>query len=126
MILQKLTHDFSICKIDDISRINFTREFVFLSKTDDEISLVCEADYVPSNINAVEHGFKALKITGMLDFGMVGVIAKIADILARKAISVFVVSTFNTDYILLKEENFERGIASLVSEGYTIVIECDK
>jgi len=120
MELQKLEIDFTVCKIENVEQIDFAREFVFLSKTNDEISLVCESSYVPNNIIASEAGWKALKILGVLDFEMIGIIAKISNILAEAGICIFVVSTYNTDYIFMKDENCERGIQALMSNGYTI------
>ena len=121
MEIQKLEYDFTVCKIDSVERADFTRDFVFLSKTDEEISLVCESSSVPSNAIASEAGWKALKISGILDFGMVGVIAKIANILAQAGISVFVVSTYNTDYIFIKATNLDKGAQALIKNGYTIL-----
>jgi len=121
MDLQKIECDFSVCKIRNVEQVDFTREFVFLQKTPDEISLVCESAYVPSNTTTVEAGWKALRISGLLDFRLVGVIAKIANILAEAEISIFVISTFNTDYILLKSENFAKGIQELMRQGYAIL-----
>jgi hypothetical protein len=120
MTLQKLPHDFSICQIENTSQIDFSADFVFVSKTDGEISLVCESGLTPASALAAEHGWKALRIAGILDFGMVGVIAKISGILAREGISVFVVSTYNTDYILLRAHDFEKGICLLRDEGYVV------
>jgi len=120
MELQKLDYNFTVCKIETIGQVDFSREFVFLSKTSDEVSLVCETDYAPPHVIASEPGWKALKVSGVLDFGMIGVIAKISNILAEAAISIFVVSTYNTDYILLKAEQLDRGIQALLRKGYVI------
>ena len=120
MELCKIEYDFTVCKIDGIEQIDFTREFVFLSKTDDEISLVCETAYVPGNSVATESGWNALKVSGILDFGLIGVIAKIASILAEAQISIFVVSTYNTDYILIKNENFDKSVELLMHNGYNV------
>ena len=120
MELQKLNQDFTVCKIDNIDKVDFTREFVFLSKTDDEISLVCESTSVPSTVIASEADWKALKISGILDFEMLGVISKISSILAEESISIFVVSTYNTDYILVKTVNFDKCVQTLVCNGYII------
>jgi len=120
MELQKLAYDFSVCKIDHIEQVDFTQEFVFLSKTPDEISLVCETGSMPPCVIASEPGWKALQVSGVLDFGMIGVIANISNLLAEAGISIFVVSTYNTDYILLKVENFDRGIQILERNGYVI------
>lgn len=120
MELKKIDLDFAVCKVKDISDVDFMREFVFVSKTDDEISLVCESDYVPPQVIVSEAGWNALKISGMLDFGMTGVISKISSILAEAGIGIFVISTYNTDYILLKSQNFHSGIRALMDSGYII------
>ena len=130
MELQKIECEFSVCKIDHIEQVDFTREFIFLSKTSDEISLVCKAEYTPPGVISCEPGWKALKISGVLDFGMIGVIAKISNILAEAKIGIFVVSTFNTDYIFIKTESFDRAVEELIRESYNIrilsasVVEC--
>ena len=120
MKLEKIECDFTVCQIKSIKNVDFTREYVFLSKTTDEISLVCESDFIPSDVVACEHGWKALRISGTLEFGMLGVIAKISDILAEADISIFVVSTYNTDYILIKTDNYEKGILALRRNGYVV------
>jgi len=109
--------DFSVCKVKSIHNIDFSRTFVFLSQTDEELSLVCESACVPPDAIAVEAGWKAFRIAGTLDFGLIGIIANITQILAEAGISVFVVSTYNTDYVLLKSEDFDRGLA-LVKQKY--------
>ena len=58
---------------------------------------------------------------GILDFSMIGILFQLADILAENKIGIFAVSTFNTDYILVKEENFDRALKALASAGYDIV-----
>ncbi len=121
MKLIRLDYDFSVCKIMDSSQVDFQGEYVFLSKTNEEISLVCETTRVPANKTAVEHGWKALKIAGVLDFGMVGVISKISSILSNAEISIFVISTYNTDYILLKEHTFIKSIELLIAAGYDVI-----
>ena len=120
MELQKIDRDFTICRVGDINRVDLAGEFMFLSKTDDEISLVCETDRLPSGVTASDSGWKALKISGILDLGLTGVISKIAGLLAEAGIGVFVVSTYNTDYILLKDVNFDRGVQALARNGYAI------
>ena len=120
MELQRLAGDFAICRIGSIGDVDFTREYIFLAITPDEISLVCESDSVPQNTIAHEPGWKALKVCGVLDFALIGIIAKISGILAAVQISLFAISTYNTDYILIKSENFDRGIRELVNNGYSI------
>lgn len=119
--LRQLGMEFAVCKVQSINEIDFNREFVFVSKTDEEISLVCEAECVPKGAAPVETGWKALEIQGILDFGMVGVISKIAAVLAGEDISVFVVSTYNTDYIFVKEYALQKGLRLLRKNGYLVV-----
>ena len=121
MELQKLNTTFSICKLENINQIDFSQEPLFIAKTPDEISLVCESAHVPQNTVAVEHGWRGLKISGVLDFSLIGIVAKIANIFAHGGISIFVVSTYNTDYIFIKKENFDKGCQLLVREGYNLV-----
>ena len=120
MELQQLHRDFSVCKVTSADTVDLTKPFTFLSVTDDEISLVCETASVPEGTTDIEHGWKCLKISGILDFGLIGIIAKIATQLAAQEISVFVISTFNTDYILLKAEKYEQAVRVLSESGYSI------
>ena len=120
MILKLIGIDFSICKLKEMPDANLSENFTFLSKTDEEISLVCASHLAPQNALDIEEGFKALRIEGVLDFSMVGVIAKISNILADGNISVFVISTYNTDYIFLKAKDYEKSAALLENNGYQI------
>jgi len=120
MELQVLQGEFTVCQIADINQVDLSHENTFLSVTTDEISLVCESVHVPKNSTAVEPNWRALKVAGILDFGMVGVIAKISNILAEAKISLFVISTYNTDYILIKQDSFEAVIGELSNKGYVI------
>ena len=121
MELISLNKDFTISKLKVADNININQVFTFFSKTDEEISLVCETKYVPEDALEVEHGWKCFKISGVLDFGLVGIIAKISSVLAKNNISVFVVSTYNTDYIFVKEETYNKVTLILSENGYRIV-----
>ena len=109
-----------VCKIADLSDIDFSGGLVFVAKTDEELSLVCEIDRVPKATIAREDGWRALRFEGVLDFGMVGVLAKVSGIFARANISIFAVSTYNTDYVLLKEAGLERGVRLMSENGYVV------
>ena len=116
-----LPYHFSVCQIHDPSEIPFSEEFVFVGKTDDELSLVCRSVVVPAHVQACEDGWKMIKIQGVLDFFLVGILAPIASILAKLNISIFVVSTYNTDYILLKEEKLLTAVSVLTKNGYDFI-----
>ena len=118
MILSKFDINFSICRLNDITSVDLSRDFVFFARTDEEISLVCPADQVPQDALAVEAGWKAFRIEGVLDFGMVGVLSKISGVLAAENMSIFAVSTYNTDYIFLKSDIFEKAVSLLENNGY--------
>jgi len=121
MNLQILPQAFSVCQVSDVTTIDFTRAFVFLTKTDEELSLVCETASVPANTIAREDGWRGFRVCGVLDFSLVGILAKISGILADQGISIFAVSTFNTDYVFTKSEVFDRALDSLSRAGYAIL-----
>ena len=68
-----------------------------------------------------DDGWKCFRIQGVLDFSLIGILSKLSAVLAENKIGIFAVSTYNTDYILVKEENFDRALNVLASEGYIIV-----
>ncbi len=110
--------EFSVCKVRDYAGIDLEGEFLFLGKTDREHSLVCPTDCAPSDALAREDGWRALRIEGSLDFSLVGVLARISAILAARGIAIFAVSTFDTDYILVKSDAFARAVEALSEAGY--------
>lgn len=121
MELKILSIDFSVCKVPDLTKVNFNDEYWFLSKTDEEISLVCQNKYVPDNNIEREDGWKAFRIQGILDFSLIGILSGISTILAENKIGLFAVSTFNTDYILVKENNYNMALEKLKAAGYIII-----
>jgi hypothetical protein len=121
MELKKLEYDLTVCKVEAITDIDLTTDFFFVGKTDDEISLVCKTEDSPVKTTERDDGWKGFRIQGILDFSLIGILSKLSGILAENNIGIFAVSTFNTDYILVKEENFERALSVLSEEGYTIV-----
>lgn len=121
MYIKKIGYDLSVCKVEDYSLVDFNKEFTFAGKTDEENSLVCQTSVVPSNAIEEDDGWKAFRIKGILDFSLVGILSAISGILAENKIGIFAISTFNTDYILTKAENFQRATEILTCAGYTIV-----
>ena len=121
MELKKLPYSFTICKLTDASDINFESEFCFFSRTDQEISLVCKTVDTPQNIINREDGWRGFRIEGTLDFSLIGILSKISTILAENKIGIFVVSTYNTDYVFVKDNSYEKAMNILSDAGYTIV-----
>lgn len=120
MELKVIDAEFSVCKVEDYSLVDMNAEFCFTGKTDEENSLVCPIQDVPANTTERDDGWRGFRVQGVLDFSLIGILARISDILARNEISIFAISTFNTDYVLMKKENFEKTINVLKDEGYII------
>ena len=118
--MDALGQEFSICKVADYSQIDLESPFVFTGSTDEEKSLVCPTELIPQNTVERDDGWKALRIIGMLDFSLVGILSRISNILAENSIGIFAVSTFNTDYIFVKRFNFDKAIKALEDAGFII------
>lgn len=121
MEIKKIDHNFSVCQMEDYSFVNLNSEYSFIGKTDEEKSLVCITDEVPANVIQRDDGWKAFRIQGVLDFSLIGILAKIAAALADNGISIFAVSTYNTDYVLMKRENYQKALDVLKALGYMII-----
>ncbi len=120
MELKKLGEDFTVCKVKDYSLVDLDAEYCFIGKTDDENSLVCITEDVPQNVVQRDDGWKGFRIEGTLDFSLVGILSKISTILTDSGIPIFAVSTYNTDYIFVKMENYQKALAVLERSGYRI------
>ena len=120
MELKKLPDALTVCKLARPEDADVSKELFFLGRTDEEISLVCRTEDTPENTLAREDGWRAFRIQGVLDFSLIGILSKISGILAENGIGIFAVSTYNTDYILVKEENYARALEALAAEGYTV------
>ena len=121
MELKKLDYDLTVCKVEQITEEVMASDFYFIGKTDEELSLVCCTEDVPEKTIEREDGWKGFRIQGVLDFSLVGILAPIAEILSEHKIGIFAVSTFNTDYVLVKKENFDSALWLLKEAGYTII-----
>ena len=121
MGIKKIDHNFSVCQVEDYSLVNLNSEYSFIGKTDEEKSLVCITDEVPANVIQQDDGWKAFRIQGVLNFSLIGILAKIAAALADNGISIFAVSTYNTDYVLMKKENYQKALDVLKALGYMII-----
>lgn len=120
MKLKKMVYDLTVCKVESESDLNLENSFYFIGKTMDEISLVCVTEDTPINTIERDDGWKGFMIEGVLDFSLIEILSKISGILAENKIGIFAVSTFNTDYILVKKENFEQAMQVLADAGYEI------
>ena len=111
---------FSVCKLSNIGQARMEDDLYFLGRTDEEISLVCRTESIPGDTVSREDGWRVFRIQGELDFSLIGILAGISAVLAENRIGIFVVSTYNTDYVLTKADDFERALGLLESRGYGI------
>ncbi len=115
--LRLLPYGLSICNVPEDSKIGpYTLDspFVAIVKSDEELSCVCATGYEPPN-SICKKGFRAFRIDGTLDLSLVGVMAPLLDVLKRANVSVSVISTYKTDYILVHEKTLDRAILALAS-----------
>lgn len=119
MQLKTLENNLTVCKVPSTAEINLNKDFYFIGKTDEEISLVCKTEDTPADTIERDDGWRGFRIEGVLDFSLIGILSKISGILADNKIGIFAVSTYNTDYILVKEENYNKALSVLSEHGYT-------
>ena len=112
---------FSVCKVKDYTGINLDRDFMFVGSTDEEKSLVCPTSVVLPGVLERNDGWKVFRIEGILDFSLVGILAGISSCLAENGIGIFAISTYNTDYVFVKEKDFDKAVEVLASERYAFV-----
>jgi len=115
-----LPETFAICRLDREAPVPDWAAGDSLSsitRTAEELSIVCPQTRVPEEIKRND-GWRCLKIEGILDFSLTGVIANLTRPLGNEGISVLVISTYNTEYLLLKEQHLEKAITVLAHSGH--------
>ena len=120
MKLKALKETYQIVKLKPTGEIPqdiFSQEVYSITRTEDEISIVVNSGLKIQSDN-IENGWRIIKIAEVLDFSLTGVLSKISGVLADNDISIFVVSTYNTDYILIKEHYVNKAIKILTDNGY--------
>ncbi len=118
MKLQTLPYRLAVCKLGNLAGISLDAPFFSLTKTDDEVSLICPSEQLPKGCIAVEDDFCGFRVCGSMDFSLVGVLANLTAPLAQAGISVVTFSTYDTDYLLVKEADYPRAVEKLSSAGY--------
>lgn len=113
---------FAICRLDSRSAVPpwaVRGEFFSVTRTEDELSIVCDEENVPEGV-VCEKGYIALKVLGLFDFSLIGILASITAVLAAANVSIFALSTYDTDYILMREADKTGTEEALRSAGYII------
>ena len=119
-----LNGTFGVCRLDSIELIPEwidNSKFYSITKTEDELSIVCSDKNIPNEIKH-EKDWKIIKIEGPLDFSLIGILSSISTTLANQGISIFAISTYDTDYILVKNKDIEIALKVLSKEGHRIEV----
>jgi hypothetical protein len=113
----------AVCRLDagsDVpSWVDRSRGFTSVTRTTDELSIVCAHDDVPEGV-PMEGPWRAFRVRGPIVMTLIGVVAALANPLADAGISIFAISTFDTDYILVHEPDFEAGVGALTQAGHVV------
>lgn len=115
MKMKLLSGEFVVCRLeaeDCVPTWIATKNFYSISRTEEELSIVCLDKNIPMEVKC-EKEWKILKIEGPLDFSLIGILSKISTLLANEKISIFAISTYDTDYIMIKKEKLEEAIIVL-------------
>ena len=122
MTLDVLPGSLAICRLDSRAPIPewITGGFTSITRTGNELSVVCEDRAVPQTVTA-QRNYRGLTVRGPLDFSLVGIVAELSRVLAAASISIFVVSTYDTDYLLVRAADLEHASATLRDAGHTVV-----
>jgi hypothetical protein len=122
MDLQLAPESMSVCRLDPAAQPtppDDMRPLWSVSFTEDECSVVCAAGAEPAG-SLIEPGWRVLRVVGTLDFALTGVLADLAGTLAAAGVSTFAVSTYDTDYFLVKDDDLSRAVVALTSHGHSV------
>ncbi len=122
MNLSVLKDIYGVCRLkpdEAVPAWAMTGEFYTVSKTFEELSIICEASLIPDGIQ-VELGWMVMKVEGPLDFALIGILAALSGTLADRGVSIFAVSTFDTDYLLVKEKDYKNAVEALRDAGHLV------
>ncbi len=115
MNIEVLPQRLSVCQVETLPPV--LPELCFVGRTDRELSLVCETEQVPERVHRREDGWRAFRVAGQLEFSLVGILAELSGILAEAGVGIFAISTYDTDYILVKEQHLPAALSALEARG---------
>lgn len=122
--LEKIPGTYTVCRLDPSTVIPAWAQqgtFFSVTRTADELSIVCEKQFAPREVRA-EGTWGALRVVGTLDFALTGIMASIADPLGAAKISLFAIATFDTDYILVSEDKMDAAAKALTQAGHQVIL----
>lgn len=123
LTMKLLKNRFGVCRLNNDELIPEwfqNSNFFSITKTSDELSIVCSEDSIPKGVKC-EKDWRILKVEGPLDFSLIGILSSISTILAKQEISIFAISTYDTDYILVKYKDIDNAIEALSNEKIEII-----
>lgn len=122
MKLRLLPGEFTVARYAPDANLNplFTREFCCITRTRNEVTVVCESDLLPAGVQKKEEGWVCLEVEGILDFSLTGILNQITGPLADAEVSLFAVSSYDTDYVLVKRGFLEKAKNALLKAGIKI------
>ena len=125
LTLELLPDVYSICRLDpqaDTPSWVLAGDFLSITRTKNELSLVCSQERVPHGVEC-DKGWRCIMVRGPLDFSLVGILASLTSSLAEADVSIFAISTYETDYLLVKGENLRRAVLKLKEAGHDVVYQ---
>ncbi len=114
---------YAVCRLDPgepVPAWAWQGDFVTVTRTPEELSVLCAEDSVPEGVQ-VERGWRCLKLAGPFDFALTGVLASVLGPLAEAGIGILAVSTFHTDYVLVRADRLEQALHALREAGHTVI-----
>jgi len=117
---------FTICRLAPDTQVpewaTEFRAFTSITRTHEELSIVCEEKRAPPSVKQ-EAGWRLFKVAGPMDFALIGILASLTSPLAKAGISIMAVSTFDTDYLMVKDSKVDEAILVLKASGHEIKVE---
>jgi len=123
LTLSILPEGFAICKLrveEEVPYWVLSSGFFSVTRTPEELSIVCFESNIPMELKSVR-GWRCIKVLGRLDLTLVGILASLASALASAGVSVFAVSTYDTDYLLVRKEDLAKAVSALRKSGHTVL-----
>jgi len=122
LTLDVLPGSYAICRLEADAALPqwIAGAFTSITRTASELSIVCDDASVPAAVKA-ERRYRGLAVRGPLEFSLVGILAGLSGVLAAASVSIFAVSTHDTDYLFVRGEDLERAVAALRGAGHTVV-----
>ncbi|NMF06829.1 ACT domain-containing protein [Clostridium beijerinckii] len=124
LTIRLLEEKYGVCRLNNNESIPGwikNSDFLSITKTFDELSIVCLEKDIPNEVKC-EKEWRILKVEGQLDFSLVGILSSISTILAKSGISIFAISTYDTDYILVKEKDVDNAMKALIKNKYEVIV----